>query len=102
MSEKASTSLSSSSLVVLAALVAGAAAGAAAVALNPAKRPRSKQAFVGKSYQLFYFDFAGKGEPIRLALTYAGISFEDKRVKSEEWRKEVSGGGLVTSRLSVE
>ena len=35
---------------------------------------------------LFYFDFAGKGEPIRLALTHAGVPFVDKRVKPEEWK----------------
>lgn len=31
--------------------------------------------------KLYYFDIKGKGEPIRLACTYAKIPLEDVRVK---------------------
>ena len=34
-----------------------------------------------KLHELVYFDIAGKGEPIRLAFTYAGIPFVDTRMQ---------------------
>ncbi|KAJ3022468.1 cytochrome c oxidase subunit 1 [Thoreauomyces humboldtii] len=35
--------------------------------------------------KLSYFDTAGRAEPIRLALTYAGIEFEDYRFPRDQW-----------------
>merc|ERR1712038_384153 len=35
--------------------------------------------------QLLYFDGRGRGEIIRMILTYGGVEFEDKRVSFEEW-----------------
>ena len=35
--------------------------------------------------QLLYFDGRGRGEIIRIILTYGGVEFEDKRVSFEEW-----------------
>jgi len=39
---------------------------------------------------LYYFDFRGRAEAVRLILHYGGIAFEDKRLTQEEWgaRKE--------------
>jgi len=34
--------------------------------------------------KLYYFDLPGKAEPLRLAMTYCGIPFEDYRFKSRE------------------
>ncbi|KAJ3009383.1 cytochrome c oxidase subunit 1 [Thoreauomyces humboldtii] len=36
--------------------------------------------------KLTYFDFKGRAEPIRLALQIAGISFQDHRFASAEWK----------------
>eukprot|EP00750_Incisomonas_marina_P000351 INCI10262.1.p1 GENE.INCI10262.1~~INCI10262.1.p1 ORF type:complete len:289 (-),score=46.40 INCI10262.1:82-852(-) len=38
-----------------------------------------------KLHELVYFDIAGKGEPIRLAFTYAGIPFVDTRMQGDDW-----------------
>ncbi|RHY34067.1 hypothetical protein DYB32_001144 [Aphanomyces invadans] len=36
--------------------------------------------------QLTYFDMPGRGEFIRLLLTYGGIPFDDVRIKFQDWR----------------
>lgn len=36
-------------------------------------------------YKLYYFDQRGRGELIRLILTYAGQKFEDERFTLENW-----------------
>ena len=37
---------------------------------------------------LTYFDFdAGRGEPVRLALTIGGVAFEDRRIAFQDWPK---------------
>ncbi len=36
-------------------------------------------------YKLHYFNFYGRGEPIRLLLTHAKIPFEDIRMTLPEW-----------------
>eukprot|EP01067_Filipodium_phascolosomae_P003658 Filipodium_phascolosomae@DN2654_c0_g1_i1.p1 len=35
--------------------------------------------------ELFYFDFKGRAEPIRLALSVAGLEFTDTRFAREDW-----------------
>ena len=51
----------------------------------PAGPPAGFQ-YRGQKIVLTYFDITGKGEPIRYALTCAGIPFEDRRVTGEEFR----------------
>ena len=36
-------------------------------------------------YKLHYFDFRGRGEPIRLILQYAGQKYEEERLIYPEW-----------------
>ena len=36
-------------------------------------------------YKLIYFDFKGRGEPIRLMFAAAGVKYEDCRVTGEEY-----------------
>uniref|UniRef100_A0A915D5H7 glutathione transferase n=1 Tax=Ditylenchus dipsaci TaxID=166011 RepID=A0A915D5H7_9BILA len=39
----------------------------------------------GALYKLYYFDFRGRGEPIRLLLNYAAEPFQDFRIDRSEW-----------------
>jgi glutathione S-transferase len=44
--------------------------------------------------ELFYFDIAGKGEPIRLACAYAGLPLKDTRLSREEFTAMKESGEL--------
>jgi len=47
------------------------------------------------TYKLYYFDLPGKGEAIRLALTYACIPFEDVRLTPETFAALKENGTLA-------
>lgn len=44
--------------------------------------------------KLYYFDIPGKGEAIRLALTYAGFQFEDIRISFDDFNALKADGTL--------
>jgi len=70
---------SENSKVALATAVGGAAVFFAMKML--AKKGKA----MPKNIKLSYFDIEGAGEPVRLALVLAGISFEDDRIKFADW-----------------
>eukprot|EP01066_Platyproteum_vivax_P015908 Platyproteum_vivax@DN6961_c0_g1_i1.p1 len=47
-------------------------------------------------YKLTHFDFAGKGDPVRLAFHIGGLEFEDIRVSFDEWSKKKLNGQTGT------
>jgi glutathione S-transferase len=47
--------------------------------------PKSDPASLPRSVKLSYFDVDGLGEPLRYALTMAGVDWEDHRVAREDW-----------------
>lgn len=49
---------------------------------DAAEEPAAKttKLAAGTKLKLIYFDLGGKGDPLRLALKYAGLEFEDKRL----------------------
>ena len=51
--------------------------------------------------KLMYFDIKGKGEPIRLALRYLGIPFEDYRFKDGEFMELKTSGKLMFGQVRV-
>jgi glutathione S-transferase len=42
---------------------------------------------MSKKYTLNYFDFRGRAEPLRLALAYSGVEWEDHGVNRDEWKR---------------
>jgi len=59
--------------------------GAASKKAAPGPQPKLK---------LLYFDIAGKGEPLRLAMHHAGLEFEDIRLTREEFMTKKTSGEL--------
>lgn len=51
--------------------------------------------------KLYYFDFGGRAEPIRLALHVGGVPFEDVRITEEEFRTHKAGAfvSVLTEQL---
>ena len=47
------------------------------------------------SYKLYYFNFRGRAEVIRIILAQAGVKYEDVRFEAEQWAKEYKPGELV-------
>eukprot|EP00931_Biecheleriopsis_adriatica_P012804 TRINITY_DN114055_c0_g1_i1.p1 TRINITY_DN114055_c0_g1~~TRINITY_DN114055_c0_g1_i1.p1 ORF type:complete len:239 (-),score=57.83 TRINITY_DN114055_c0_g1_i1:64-780(-) len=56
--------------------------------------PAAKRSRGQPKLRLFYFNVTAKGEPIRLALSHAGLEFEDVRMTFEEFRKMKEEGKL--------
>jgi hypothetical protein len=40
-------------------------------------------------YAVHYFNFYGRGEPIRWLLSYGKIDFEDHRFEEDEWAAKI-------------
>jgi len=51
--------------------------------------------------KLYYFDAAGRGEMIRLALKYLKVPFEDVRINFKDWGKEKFSGKFELQQLPV-
>ncbi|CEM30532.1 unnamed protein product [Vitrella brassicaformis CCMP3155] len=51
--------------------------------------------------KIIYFPFKGRAEPVRLALTIAGIDFEDTRVTGEEFAKMKADGVLPFGQFPI-
>lgn len=49
--------------------------------------------------RLVYFNIAAKAEPIRLALAYAGVPFEDQRLSFDEFRELKASGKLAFGQV---
>lgn len=52
------------------------------------------------SLKLYYFDMAGRAEPIRLILTCGKVPFEDCRFPREEWAKLKTGKSINHTEIS--
>lgn len=52
-------------------------------------------------FKLYYFDIAGRGEPIRLACAYGNVPFEDIRTTREEFAAMKESGKLPFGQLPV-
>ncbi len=51
--------------------------------------------------KLYYFDLAGKGEPIRLACTYGNLPFTDIRLNGEQFQEMKQLGELPYGQMPV-
>ena len=49
--------------------------------------------------KLHYFNVRARGEPIRAALTVAGVPFEDHRIKNEDWPALKASGKFELGQL---
>lgn len=43
---------------------------------------------MSRTYEVVYFDGRARAEPTRLALTAAGIKFDDTRIAFDKWKDE--------------
>ena len=53
-------------------------------------------------YTIYYFDFYGRGEAIRMMLSHANVPFQDKRIYDNEWhslKNEIPEGQLPCLEL---
>ena len=48
--------------------------------------PETKRARSQPELTLYYFDFPGMGESLRLAMTYSGLNFDDVRLGRDEFQ----------------
>lgn len=46
------------------------------------------------SVRLFYFDFPGRGELVRLVLAVAGVEFDDVRFSGADWAARYKPGKM--------
>ena len=40
------------------------------------------------TYKLYYFNYRGVAEPIRIIFAQAGVEYRDFRMENEQWTKE--------------
>mmetsp|Transcript_132518 Transcript_132518/g.342885 ORF Transcript_132518/g.342885 Transcript_132518/m.342885 type:complete len:352 (+) Transcript_132518:115-1170(+) len=77
---------------------------------SPMKRPATaradeeegsaaKRAAAQPKLKLIYFDIGGKGDPLRLAMSYAGLDFEDCRRSREQIAEMKTSGELAFGQV---
>eukprot|EP00401_Gymnodinium_catenatum_P082949 CAMPEP_0117523596 /NCGR_PEP_ID=MMETSP0784-20121206/34809_1 /TAXON_ID=39447 /ORGANISM="" /LENGTH=275 /DNA_ID=CAMNT_0005319713 /DNA_START=45 /DNA_END=868 /DNA_ORIENTATION=- len=65
----------------------------------PEESPAKKAATAPSKLKLIYFNIGGKGDPLRLALSYAGLDFEDVRISREKFLEMKTSGELAFGQV---